>query len=86
MPSIIGRESFGDLCLGLGWFSGRSKSPHPRNPIHRDPDVVIVSPYIYPKGPSTHYFRTLGRLWLPKSKNKDYLEPSGSINPIKPKA
>ena len=28
-----------------------------------------------PKGPSSHYLRTLGPSWVPKTINKDYLDP-----------
>ena len=32
-------------------------------------------PISSPKGPSTHYVRTLGPFWVPKTINKDYLDP-----------
>ena len=28
-----------------------------------------------PKGPSAHYLRTLGPFWVPKTMNKDDLDP-----------
>ena len=38
----------------------------------REPVFLALS---IPKGPSTHYLRTLGPLWVPKTINKDYLDP-----------
>ena len=29
----------------------------------------------HPKGPSSPYLRTLGLLWVPKTTNRDYLDP-----------
>ena len=36
-----------------------------------------VPSYIYAKGPSTHYLRTLGPSWVPKTINMDYLRLLG---------
>ena len=41
------------------------------------PGYLIASFFWFmgdPKGPSTHYLRTLGPSWVPKTVNMDYLD------------
>ena len=51
------------------------------NPRRNRHEMLTLNPKPNPKNPSAHYLRTLGPLWVPKTINKDYLDPWGNTIP-----